>query len=195
MIPLFVGVVSTTFWLYISPSIIESHLLLFTLILSFIFGRHVGGMILSHVTKSPFSYYTHGFLVVTMGCLGSYMIKTYAPMFGKKNISRLEGYFMIGLLMYAIIEWGIFVLRVIYEICNVFDIWCLRIKPQHSKHQHLKHGHFENDSVIKISSTTTTIPLKRNGNSRSEILSQENVVPVRRSPRKATQNRHLYSLK
>lgn len=115
-------------WLGSEHSILlkENHLVLFCLTLSLVFGRLTTKIILHHLTRQPFPYYTILLLPLTGGA-----ILARLPFFGLEPISPgfelryLQTYFVFALVVYGNWAW-----KVIDKICRFLDINCLTIKSR-----------------------------------------------------------------
>ncbi|KAI5798969.1 CDP-alcohol phosphatidyltransferase-domain-containing protein [Geopyxis carbonaria] len=115
-------------WLY-SPTttlLEENRLVLFCVTMSFVFGRMTTKIILAHLTKQPFPYWT----VLLTPLLGGAVLANL-PLVGLPRISAfyelwyLRGYFVFAVIIYF--QWAI---RVINGICGYLGIQCLRITPK-----------------------------------------------------------------
>lgn len=107
----------------------DNHLVLFCLTMSLVFGRLTTKIILHHLTRQPFPYYTVLLLPLAGGA-----VLANLPRFGYEAITPnsellyLQAYFAFALLVYGNWAW-----RVIDNICGFLDINCLTIKPKAEK--------------------------------------------------------------
>lgn len=104
----------------------DNHLVLFCLTMSLVFGRLTTKIILHHLTRQPFPYYTVLLLPLAGGA-----VLANLPRFGCDAITSdsellyLQAYFGFALIVYGNWAW-----RVIDNICRFLDINCLTIKPK-----------------------------------------------------------------
>lgn len=104
----------------------ENHLCLLCLTLSFVFGRMTTKMILAHLTRQPFPYWT-GLLAPLIG--GAVMVNL--PYFGFEPVSSeiqlyyLWAYFIVSMVVYF--RWAYLVCN---AICNYLGINCLTIPEE-----------------------------------------------------------------
>lgn len=102
----------------------DNHLVLFCLILSLVFGRLTTKIILHHLTRQPFPYWT----VLLLPLVGGAVLANL-PRLGFDAVSSefehryLQAYFAFALIVYGNWAW-----RVIDNICRFLDINCLTIK-------------------------------------------------------------------
>ena len=107
----------------------DNHLTLFCLILSLVFGRLTTKIILHHLTRQPFPYWTILLLPLVGGA-----VMANLPKFGMDAMSSefehmyLQAYFLFALIVYGNWAW-----RVIDSICRFLDINCLTIKKRTEK--------------------------------------------------------------
>lgn len=101
----------------------DNHLVLLCLILSFVFGRMTTKIILAHLTRQPFPYWT--MLLVP---LGGGAILAWLPLIGLPPVSAtvelgyLWSYFLISMVVYF--RWAFVVIN---AICDYLGIQCLTI--------------------------------------------------------------------
>lgn len=123
--PIFVFVGATGAWLYspYSTLVRENRLVLFCLTMSFVFGRMTTKIILAHLTRQPFPYWT----VMLIPLIGGAILGNL-PRFGLPAVSvgvelwYLRAYFVFALVVYF--RWA---LLVINSICAYLGINCLTI--------------------------------------------------------------------
>ena len=117
-------------WVYspYSQLLEEQHLVLFCLTLSFVFGRMTTKIILAHLTRQPFPYWT----VLLVPLLGGAALVN-APLLGLPALSAeyelryLQGYFVFAMVVYF--RWTVLVIS---SICDYLQINCLTITPKKS---------------------------------------------------------------
>ncbi|KAK5307754.1 hypothetical protein LTR99_000726 [Exophiala xenobiotica] len=115
-------------WLASPYSILlaENHLLVFCLTLSFVFGRLTTKIILHHLTRQPFPYWTSSMAPLVGGA-----VMAWLPLFGYEQVSsNFERWYIYGYLVYAMALYFTWAVRVIDRICAVLDINCLTIKKR-----------------------------------------------------------------
>ncbi|KAK5082356.1 hypothetical protein LTR05_007502 [Lithohypha guttulata] len=107
----------------------DNHLTLFCLTLSLVFGRLTTKIILHHLTRQPFPYWTILLLPLVGGAvlanLSRLGIDPVSPDF---EYLYLQAYFVFALVVYGNWAW-----RVIGSICRFLDINCLTIKHKTKK--------------------------------------------------------------
>ena len=114
-------------WLYSPHSQLlhEQHLVLFCLTMSFVFGRMTTKIILAHLTRQPFPYWT---VMLAPLLIGAAMVN--APYIGlpaltaKNELLYLQGYFAFAVVVY--LRWAVLVIN---SICDYLGINCLTITP------------------------------------------------------------------
>lgn len=127
-IPMAVFTASCAAWLGSPYSILlrENHLLVFCLTLSFVFGRLTTKIILHHLTHLPFPYGTVSLVPLAIGG-----IMAWLPLFGYDPVSpTFERWYIYGYLVFAMVQYFVWAVRVINRICEVLDINCLTIKKR-----------------------------------------------------------------
>ncbi|KAH9892998.1 CDP-alcohol phosphatidyltransferase [Xylariomycetidae sp. FL2044] len=123
--PMAVYTLSIGAWLYSPHSTLrsENHLVLFCLTMSFVFGRMTTKMILAHLTRQPFPYWT----VMLVPLVGGALLANL-PRLGLPAISAgaehayLWAYFLFALVVYF--RWAYLVTT---SICDFLGINCLTI--------------------------------------------------------------------
>lgn len=126
--PMLVYVGSIVAWLGSDDSTLlqENHLTLFCLTLSLVFGRLTTKIILHHLTRQPFPYWT----VLLLPLIGGAVLANL-PRFGYAAVSAdveyryLQAYFVFAFIVYGNWAW-----KVIDSICRFLDINCLTIKAR-----------------------------------------------------------------
>jgi len=112
-------------WLYSPYSSLmkDNHLVLFCLTMSFVFGRMTTKIILAHLTRQPFPYWT----ILLTPLVGGAVLANL-PRFGFPQASPetelwyLQAYFFFALVVYT--RWALLVTT---SICNFLGINCLTI--------------------------------------------------------------------
>ena len=115
-------------WLFspYSTLMTENRLVLFCLTMSFVFGRMTTKIILAHLTRQPFPYWT----VMITPLVGGAILGNL-PRIGLPAISAfwelwyLRAYFVFALIVYF--RWAILVIN---SICSYLGINCLTIPTQ-----------------------------------------------------------------
>lgn len=123
--PIIVFTFSVCSWLYspYSTLISEQRLVLFCLTMSFVFGRLTTKIILAHLTRQPFPYWT-----IMLGPLIGGAILGNLPRFGLKAVNAstellyLRAYFVFAMVAYF--RWAVLVIN---SICAYLGINCLTI--------------------------------------------------------------------
>ncbi|KAI9850856.1 MAG: hypothetical protein M1838_004925 [Thelocarpon superellum] len=137
--PMIIFTSSTVLWLYSPHSSLigNNHLVLFCLTMSLVFGRMTTKIILAHLTRQPFPYWTV-MLAPLMGGAGL----AHLPDIPFLNLPAIDpttelwylrGYFVFALVVYA--RWA---LLVIGSICAYLDINCLTIPTRRGHSQSTK---------------------------------------------------------
>ena len=123
--PFFLLSGTITGWLYspYSTLLADNHLVLFCVTISFVFGRMTTKIILAHLTRQPFPYFTvllvpliAGALLVNLPLLG------YEPWSAEAEWAYLWAYCVGAAVVYA--RWAYLVVS---AICEYLDINCLTI--------------------------------------------------------------------
>lgn len=123
--PMVIYTASACAWVSSPYSVLlrDNHLILFCLTQSFVFGRMTTKIILSHLTKQPFPYWT-----VLIGPLVGGAIATNTPRFGLPGLSpQVELYWLYAYFVFAVVVYFRWALLVINSICSYLDINCLTI--------------------------------------------------------------------
>lgn len=124
-IPMGVYTISIGTWLYSPHSTLlrENHLVLFCLTMSLVFGRMTTKMILAHLTRQPFPYWT----VMLVPLVGGAVLGNL-PRLGLAPITaELEYYYLCGYFVFAFIVYFRWAYLVTTSICNFLGINCLTI--------------------------------------------------------------------
>ena len=104
----------------------DNHLVLFCVTMSFVFGRLTTKIILCHLTHQPFPYWT-----VMLAPLVGGAVLANLPAFGSEAIGPVtEGWYLRGYLVFAVVAYFTWAVRVINAICRILDINCLTIKKR-----------------------------------------------------------------
>lgn len=102
----------------------DNHLVLFCLTMSLVFGRLTTKIILHHLTRQPFPFFTVMLIPLVGGA-----ILVNLPRFGLDAIEpEYEHLYLQGYYGFALIVYGNWAWRVIDAICRFLDINCLTIK-------------------------------------------------------------------
>ena len=126
--PMVVYTGSIGLWLYSPYSTLmeENHLMLFCLTMSFVFGRMTTKIILAHLTRQPFPYWT----VMLVPLIGGAVLGNL-PRFGLPAISaEMELWYLRGYLLFSAVVYFRWAVLVIDGICTYLDINCLTITPR-----------------------------------------------------------------
>ncbi|OAA63747.1 sn-diacylglycerol cholinephosphotransferase [Niveomyces insectorum RCEF 264] len=119
-------------WLYSPYSSLcrDNHLVLFCVTMSFVFGRMTTKMILAHLTRQPFPYWT---VMLTPLAGGALLVNLplLAPLVGFESINpigaRAELGYLWAYLFFALVVYGRWAYLVINSICNFLGIHALTI--------------------------------------------------------------------
>jgi ethanolaminephosphotransferase len=123
--PIIVYTLSIGAWVYSPYSSIQSdnHLVLFCLTMSFVFGRMTTKMILAHLTRQPFPYWTVMLVPLVGGAILTNLPRLgFAPISAKNELLYLYGYFVFAAVVYF--RWAYLVVS---SICNYLGINALTI--------------------------------------------------------------------
>lgn len=124
-IPMAVYTLSIGAWLYSPHSTLmrENHLVLFCLTMAFVFGRMTTKMILAHLTRQPFPYWT----VMLLPLIGGAVLGNL-PRFGFPAVSaQTEYYYLWAYFFFALAVYFHWAYLVTTSICNFLGINCLTI--------------------------------------------------------------------
>ncbi|KAI9734198.1 MAG: hypothetical protein M1834_002298 [Cirrosporium novae-zelandiae] len=128
--PMVVFTFSIGAWLFspFSHIIKENRLVLFCVIMSFVFGRMTTKIILAHLTRQPFPYWT----VMLAPLIGGAALGNL-PLLGLPPVNAtVELWYMYAYLVFAIIVYFRWAFLVINSICDYLGINCLTI-PEPSR--------------------------------------------------------------
>lgn len=120
-------------WLYSPYSTLmrENRLVLFCLTMSFVFGRMTTKIILAHLTRQPFPYWTVMLIPLIGGAaLGNLPRIGLPPVSVEVELWYLRAYFLFAMVVYF--RWA---LLVINSICAYLGINCLTITEKHAPNQ------------------------------------------------------------
>jgi ethanolaminephosphotransferase len=126
--PMIVFTLCIGLWVYspYSTLMANNHLLLFCLVMSLVFGRMTTKMILAHLTRQPFPYWT----VMLVPLVGGAVIGNL-PRFGLPQIAAdLELYYLWAYLVFATVVYFRWAYLVITSICNFLGINALTIPKE-----------------------------------------------------------------
>jgi len=145
--PMVVYTLAISGWLYSPYSHVleDERLVLFCLTMSFVFGRMTTKIILAHLTRQPFPYWT-----VMLAPLVGGAVLANAPRLGFPQLTAanellyLRGYFVFALVVYF--RWA---LLVINSICSYLGINCLTITKKQDRAQKSEEIRQENGSLHK----------------------------------------------
>lgn len=129
-IPLLIFVAATMAWLGSPYSFLlkDNHLVLYCLTMSLVFGRMTTKIILAHLTRQPFPYWT----VMLAPMIGGALLvnhpyftitgTTFGPVSANFELWYLRGYFVFAAIVYG--KWAHLVIT---SICDYLGINCLTI--------------------------------------------------------------------
>ncbi|KAI9760064.1 MAG: hypothetical protein M4579_001897 [Chaenotheca gracillima] len=126
--PMVIYTSSVVAWLYSPHSTLlkENRLVLFCLTMSFVFGRMTTKIILAHLTKQPFPYWTIMLAPLIGGAiLGNLPRFGFEAVSAKTELWYLRAYFVFALVVYF--RWAVLVIN---RICAYLDINCLTISSK-----------------------------------------------------------------
>lgn len=107
----------------------DNHLILFCLVLALVFGRLTTKIILNHLTRQPFPYWTVLLLPLVGGA-----VMANLPLLGFDAVTpEIEYRYLQAYFIFAFIVYGNWAWRVIDSICSFLDIYCLTIKTRVSQ--------------------------------------------------------------
>ncbi|PGH16362.1 hypothetical protein AJ80_05212 [Polytolypa hystricis UAMH7299] len=130
-LPILVGSIATISWLYspYSTLLSENRLVLFAVTLSFVFGRMTTKIILAHLTKQPFPYWTVLLWPLVGGAILGNLPRFGLPMVTKGwELLYLRAYLVFAFVIYM--HWAFFVIN---RITTFLGINCLTIKKDKHK--------------------------------------------------------------
>ncbi|KAI1844569.1 hypothetical protein JX266_009242 [Neoarthrinium moseri] len=123
--PMAVYTLSIGAWIYSPYSTlrIENHLVLFCLTMSLVFGRMTTKMILAHLTRQPFPYWTVMLVPLVGGAILANLPRLgFEPISAKNELIYLYGYFIFAFVVYF--RWAYLVVT---SICKFLGINALTI--------------------------------------------------------------------
>lgn len=123
--PMAVYTLSIGAWVYSPHSAVRSanHLVLFCVVMSFVFGRMTTKMILAHLTRQPFPYWT----VMLWPLVGGAVLANL-PRAGLPAVSAEAEYrYLLGYLVFAAVAYFRWAYLVTTSICRFLGINCLTI--------------------------------------------------------------------
>jgi ethanolaminephosphotransferase len=150
--PMAVYTFSISIWLYSPHSTLmrTNHLLLFCVTMSFVFGRMTTKIILAHLTRQPFPYWTVMLWPLVGGAvLGNLPLVGLAAVTPDVELWYLRAYFVFAVVVYF--RWAYLVID---SICNYLGINCLTIP--HTKQRALKAQIAEEKEKGKANGHTTS---------------------------------------
>lgn len=127
-VPMIVYVASTVAWMSSPWSIVleDNHLVIFCITQSFVFGRMTTKIILAHLTRQPFPYWT-----ILMAPLVGGAILANLPRFGFDSLdAQYELLYLWAYLVFAVVVYFRWAVLVISAICDYLGINCLTIPSQ-----------------------------------------------------------------
>lgn len=131
--PMAIFISSTGAWLYSPHSTLmrDNRLVLFCVTMSFVFGRMTTKIILAHLTRQPFPYWTTMLVPLIGGAvLGN------LPYLGLPAVTpTVELWYLRSYLVFAMIAYAHWAFLVISRICAYLDISCLTITKKSAPNQ------------------------------------------------------------
>lgn len=131
--PMIVFIGSCCAWLGSPYSFLlkDNHLILWCLTMSFVIGRLTTKIILHHLTRQPFPYFT----VMLVPLVGGAIIANM-PLVGLPSIEpATELWYLRGYFVFAFVAYSSWALKVINTICEFLDINCLTIKQREAENR------------------------------------------------------------
>lgn len=171
--PMAVFTASVGAWLLSPHSTLraENHLVLFCLTMSFVFGRMTTKIILAHLTKQPFPYWTvmlwplvGGAFIVNLPIMG------FTPLSATSELLYLRLYFAFAVIVYF--RWAFLVIT---SICNYLGINCLTIPEKKLRDMEIDRKIAETEKLLKEQNGNASN--RPSGNLRSRSASQVNGGP------------------
>jgi ethanolaminephosphotransferase len=126
--PMAVYTLSIGAWVFSPHSTLmrENHLVLFCLTMSLVFGRMTTKMILAHLTRQPFPYWTVMLWPLVGGAvIGNLPLLGYPQITPEMELNYLRAYFVFALAVYS--RWAYLVVT---SICNFLGINALTIPKE-----------------------------------------------------------------
>lgn len=140
-------------WLFspYSTLLSENRLVLFCVTMSFVFGRMTTKIILAHLLKQPFPYWT----VLLTPLIGGALLGNL-PRFGLPMVSAtVEVWYLRGYLLFAFIAYTHWALLVINRITTYLGINCLTIKEDKSTAREQAYRNF--GAEVKAASSSARV--------------------------------------
>ena len=131
--PIVVYTLAIGAWLYSPHSTLmrENRLVLFCLTMSFVFGRMTTKIILAHLTRQPFPYWT----VMLVPLVGGAILGNL-PLLGLPAVSAsTEVWYLRAYFVFAVVAYFRWALLVINSICAYLGIHCLTITKKPAPNQ------------------------------------------------------------
>lgn len=130
-IPMIIYTTATCFWVFSPNSIIlrHNHLMLFCLTQSFVFGRMTTKIILAHLTRQPFPYWTVLMTPLVGGAIGVNLDRLGLP----NMTPEIELYWLYSYFLFAIVVYFRWAYLVITSICDYLGINCFTIPSEKQK--------------------------------------------------------------
>lgn len=131
--PIFIFMSSSGAWLYSPHTTLlrDNRLVLFCVTMSFVFGRMTTKIILAHLTRQPFPYWT----VMLVPLIGGAVLGNL-PRIGLPAVdSAFELWYLRGYLVFALVVYFRWALLVINSICAYLEINCLTITKKPAPNQ------------------------------------------------------------
>jgi len=134
-------------WLYSPHSTLmaENHLVLFCLTMSFVFGRMTTKIILAHLTRQPFPYWT----TMLWPLIGGAVLGNL-PWFGLPAVtSNVELWYLRGYFVFALVAYSRWAFLVIDAICNYLGINCLTIPKAKQEENRIAADNAKGDYIVR----------------------------------------------
>ena len=145
--PIFVFTGSCAAWLYSPYSTLlrDEHLVLFCLTMSFVFGRMTTKIILAHLTRQPFPYWT----IMLVPLLGGALLANLPYLGFPSQSSIAELWYLRGYFVFATVVYFRWALLVINSICKYLGINCLTITKKLAPGQVIENGRTVGNGQLK----------------------------------------------
>lgn len=137
--PLVVFITSIGLWADSPHSTLmrNNRMILFFVTMSFVFGRMTTKIILAHLTRQPFPYWT----ILLIPLVGGVFLGNL-PWFGLPPVSEtVELWYLRSYLVFAMTAYFHWALLVINSICAYLEISCLTITKKPAPNQNLENEH------------------------------------------------------
>lgn len=134
--PIVVFTVSSGAWLYSPYSTLmrDNRLVLFCVTMSFVFGRMTTKIILAHLTRQPFPYWT----VMLVPLIGGAILGNLPRLGLPAASTAVELWYLRGYLVFAVVVYFRWALLVINSICAYLGINCLTITDKPAPNQSMQ---------------------------------------------------------